>query len=243
MSEKSQPSIFWIFAVLILPLFSLMVKFQFHDRNKVPQTGPAVFAPNHFSNIDPIVMGVALWHLGRLPRFMAKASILKIPVLGWVLRKSGQIPVERGGSTRSSQALLAAKDLVRKGRSVIVYPEGSLTRDPDMWPMRGKNGAVRLALEFDIPVIPMAHWGTQQVMARYSKKINFFPRHTIQVKVGDPVDLSEFAGKPLDNKTLTAATNKVMDAITALLEDLRDEKAPAIRWNPAEHNQSETGRF
>jgi 1-acyl-sn-glycerol-3-phosphate acyltransferase len=109
--------------------------------------------------------------------------------------------------------------------------------------MRGKSGAVRLALELGIPIIPVAHWGTQQVMARYSKKINFLPRHTIDIAVGDPVDLSEFANKPMDNKTLNAATEKVMSAITALVEDLRHEKAPALRWNPAEHNQKETGRF
>ena len=243
MSERSKPSIFWLLGAFALPIMGLLVKFRFHDREKMPQTGAVVITPNHYSNIDPVVIGVATWYLGRLPRFMAKASILKVPVLGWILLKSGQIPVERGGSTRSSAALMAAKELVSKERAVIVYPEGSLTRDPDIWPMRGKSGAVRLALEFGIPVIPVAHWGTQNLMARYSKKINFFPRHTIDVKVGDPVDLSEFADKPLDNKTLTAATTKVMDAITALLEDLRGEKAPATRWNPAEHNQSETGRF
>lgn len=243
MSERSRPSLFWLFAVIALPLIGLMVKFRFHDRDKMPLTGPVIITPNHFTNIDPVVMGVATWYLGRLPRFMAKASILRIPVIGWLLRQSGQIPVERGGSTRSSAALLAAKELVAKGRALIVYPEGSLTRDPDMWPMRGKSGAVRLALELDIPVVPLAHWGTQAVMARYSKKVNFFPRHTVDVKVGDPVDLSEFQGMPLDSKTLNAATNKVMDAITTLVEDLRGEKAPAVRWNPAEHNQSETGRF
>lgn len=243
MSDRSKPSIFWLFAIFALPIMGAMVKFRFHDREKMPQTGAVVITPNHYSNIDPVVIGVASWYLGRLPRFMAKASILKVPVLGWILRKSGQIPVERGGSTRSSAALIAAKELVSKERAVIVYPEGSLTRDPDMWPMRGKSGAVRLALELGIPVVPVAHWGTQQLMARYSKKINVFPRHTIDVKVGDPVDLSQFQGKPLDNQTLTAATTKVMDAITALLEDLRGEKAPATRWNPAEHNQSETGRF
>lgn len=243
MSERSKPSIFWLFAIFALPIMGLMVKFRIHDREKMPQSGAVVITPNHYSNIDPVVIGVATWYLGRLPRFMAKASILKVPVLGWILLKSGQIPVERGGSSRSSAALMAAKELVSKERAVIVYPEGSLTRDPDIWPMRGKSGAVRLALEFGIPVIPVAHWGTQNLMARYSKKINFFPRHTIDVKVGDPVDLSEFVDKPLDNKTLTAATTKVMDAITALLEDLRGEKAPATRWNPAEHNQSETGRF
>lgn len=243
MSDRSKPSIFWLFALFALPIMGAMVKFRFHDREKMPQTGAVVITPNHYSNIDPVVIGVATWYLGRLPRFMAKASILKVPVLGWILRKSGQIPVERGGSTRSSAALMAAKELVTKERAVIVYPEGSLTRDPDIWPMRGKSGAVRLALELGIPIVPVAHWGTQNLMARYSKKINVFPRHTIDVKVGDPVDLSEFKDKPLDNKTLTAATTKVMDAITALLEDLRGEKAPATRWNPAEHNQSETGRF
>ena len=243
MSERSKPSIFWLLGAIALPLMGIMVKYRFHDREKMPQTGAVIITPNHYSNIDPVVIGVATWYLGRLPRFMAKASILRVPVVGWILRKSGQIPVERGGSTRSSDALMAAKELVTKERALIVYPEGSLTRDPDIWPMRGKSGAVRLALELGIPVVPVAHWGTQNLMARYSKKLNVFPRHTVDVKVGDPVDLSEFAGKPLDNKTLTAATTKVMDAITALLEDLRGEKAPATRWNPAEHNQSETGRF
>ena len=243
MSERSKPSLFWLFGALLLPIISVMVKFRFHNKAKMPTTGPIIITPNHFTNIDPIIIGVASWHMGRMPRFMAKASILRIPVIGWVLRKSGQIPVERGGSTRSSTALKEAKELVSKGRAVIVYPEGSLTRDPDMWPMRGKSGAVRLALELGIPIIPVAHWGTQQVMARYSKKINFFPRHTIDIAVGDPVDLSEFENNALDNKTLNAATEKVMAAITGLVEDLRNEKAPALRWNPAEHNQKETGRF
>lgn len=243
MSERSKPGIFWIFATIAAPLVGMMVRFRFHDRHKMPKDGAIVIAPNHFTNIDPIVIGVGMWHLGRNPRFMAKASILRVPVLGWILRLSGQIPVERGGSTKSAQSLKAAHELVSRGRAIIVYPEGSLTRDPDMWPMRGKSGAVRLALEQGIPIIPVAHWGTQAVMARYSKKINFFPRHDVHIKVGDPVDLSAFADRPRDASTLAAATTKVMDAITALLEDLRDEKAPAKRWDPSEHNQSETGKF
>jgi 1-acyl-sn-glycerol-3-phosphate acyltransferase len=100
-----------------------------------------------------------------------------------------------------------------------------------------------LALELNIPIVPVAHWGTQAVMGRYSNKIHLFPRHDVHVKVGDAVDLSEFVGKPLDAKLLAAATAKVMDEITALLEDLRGEKAPAQRWDPSQHNQSETGKF
>jgi len=132
---------------------------------------------------------------------------------------------------------------VRTGSVVIVYPEGTLTRDPDLWPMRGKSGAARMALEHGIPVIPMAHWGSQQVMARYAKKISFFPRKTITVAFGDPIDLSAFEGRPLDATTLSGATERIMAGITGQLERLRGEKAPAERWNPAQHEQKETGRF
>jgi 1-acyl-sn-glycerol-3-phosphate acyltransferase len=242
-TERSRPSIFWLLAGIALPLVALIARFQFHDREKMPRTGPVIITPNHFTNIDPVMVGAATWYLGRLPRFLAKASLLRVPVFGWILRRSGQIAVERGGASRSSDSLKAAAEMVSRGRALIVYPEGTLTRDPDLWPMRGKTGAVRLALELNIPVVPVAHWGAQEVMPRYSKKISFFPRHTIHIKVGDPVDLSAFRGIPMTNAVLTGATATVMDAITVLLEDLRGESAPDIRWNPADHNQTETGKF
>jgi 1-acyl-sn-glycerol-3-phosphate acyltransferase len=241
--ETTRPSIFWVLAGILLPLMNLAARYEIVDAEKFPRTGAFVFAPNHYSEIDPVVMGVVSWKLGRLPRFMAKASLFELPVAGWVLRKSGQIPVARGGSARGNGPVKAAEQLVEKGQLVVVYPEGSLTRDPGLWPMRGKTGAVRVALEQDIPIIPAAHWGTQALMARYSKKVSLFPRKTIRVKIGDPVDLSKFRGRSLDPATLTEATAVVMDAITRLLEDLRGEKAPAVRWNPAEHDQKETGRF
>jgi 1-acyl-sn-glycerol-3-phosphate acyltransferase len=242
-AEKSRPSIFWLLAALAVPLMNLATRYRIEDGEKMPRSGAFVLAPNHYSEIDPVVMGHVVWRLGRAPRFLAKAGLFKNPVLGSLLRRSGQIPVERAGSVRGSEPLRAAHELVEKGRLVIVYPEGSLTRDPDLWPMRGKTGAVRIALEQGIPVVPAAHWGTQQLMGRYSKKISLFPRKTIRIKFGDPVDLSAFRGRPLDSGTLTEATSVVMDAITALLEDLRGEKAPEQRWDPKINNQKETGRF
>lgn len=191
-------------------------------------------------------MGVAAWRLGRQPRFMAKSSLFKVPFLGWLLRASGQIPVERSGSPRgagSDNPMGAASVLIEKGRGVIVYPEGSLTRDPNLWPMRGKTGAVRLALESGIPLYPAAHWGTQLLMPRYGKAIHPFPRKLINVSVGKPLDLSEFKGLPIDQKTVTAATKKLMDAIAKLLAELRGEPAPAERWDPSKHEQTSTGRF
>ncbi|WP_233563879.1 lysophospholipid acyltransferase family protein [Cryobacterium tepidiphilum] len=241
--ETRKPSIFWLLAGIVLPIMNLAARFEIEDAVKLPRSGAFVLAPNHYTEIDPVVMGVVAWKLGRLPRFLAKASLFDIPVVGALLRSSGQIPVARGGSARGKGPVQAAERLAREGGGVIVYPEGSLTRDPNLWPMRGKSGAVRIALEQGIPVIPAAHWGAQQLMGRYSKRISLFPRKTIRVKIGDPVDLSAFEGRPLDSATLAEATAVVMDDITALLEDIRGEKAPEKRWNPADHDQHETGRF
>lgn len=246
-AEKRRPSMFWLLAALILPLWSAMVRYRFTPQSKLPKSGPFILAPNHYSEIDPIAMGAAVWHLGRLPRFMAKASLFKVPVLGWMLRGSGQIPVEREGATRASvrsgNPIGAAAELIEREAGVIVYPEGTLTRDPDLWPMRGKSGAVRLALVSGIQLIPVAHWGTQELMPRYGKKIHPFPRKTIKVSVGEPLDLSRFADRPVDQKVVAEATRMLMDAITALLEELRGEQAPPERWDPSKHQQSETGRF
>lgn len=241
-SETRRPSFFWLLAAIALPPLGVAAGFRFHHRERLPQAGAFVLAPNHFSEIDPLVIGAAVWKLGRAPRFLAKASLFKNPVLGWLLRTSGQIPVERAGS-RSHAALRAAEELVEKGRMVVVYPEGSLTRDPDLWPMRGKTGAVRIALERDIPIIPAAHWGTQTLMPRYGKKISVFPRSTIDVIIGEPLDLSAYRGRPLDQRMLLAATDELMAAIAALLAEVRGEPAPAERWNPAAHGQKETGRL
>lgn len=238
--ETRRPSVFWVLAALILPIWNLSVRYRFHGR--LPGHGAFVLTPNHYSEIDPLIMGAAAFKLGRLPRFLAKESLFKIPVVGWVLRATGQIPVERAGGTGQA-AIRAAEALVDNGRMVIVYPEGSLTRDPDLWPMRGKTGAVRIALERNIPIIPAAHWGTQAIMPRYGKRVRLFRRLPVDVAIGEPVDLSPWRGQPLDSAVMTEATAAVMAAITGLLEDLRGEQAPAQRWDPAKNRQSETGRF
>ncbi|MGG7463663.1 lysophospholipid acyltransferase family protein [Plantibacter sp. YIM 135347] len=240
--EKTRPSIYWVLASIALPPFSAIVKLRIRHGERLPMSGPFILAPNHDSEFDPLVMGVAVWKLGRQPRFMAKASLFKIPVVGWLLKRAGQIPVERQGSTRGHDPVSAAAQLVEHGQGVVVYPEGSLTRDPDLWPMRGKTGAVRIALTHKLPIIPAAHWGTQQVMPRYGK-LSFFPRKRVEVAIGEAVDLSAFEGRPLDSKTLNEATEVVMQAITVLCEELRGEPAPRERWDPTKHDQKETGRF
>ncbi len=235
--------IFRLLAALLIPPMELLARYIVVDGEKLPKRGAFVLSPNHYSEIDPVVIGRVMYKLGRMPRYLTKASLFRVPVVGWFLRTSGQIPVERVGVVRGHDPIAAADKIVEAGHAVVIYPEGSLTRDPDLWPMRGKTGAVRMALLADIPLIPVAHWGTQLVMPRYGKKISFFPRKTITVKFGDPVDLSAFKGRGLDPKTLNEATAVLMAAITVLLADLRGEPAPAEAWDPSKHSQTEIGRF
>lgn len=243
--ETTRPSLFWPVAVIVLPLVGLLARIRISGAEKLPRDGSYVLAPNHYSEFDPLIVAVAVWRIGRAPRFMAKESLFRVPVVGWILRKTGMIPVARSSSAAAAkQTMKQSQELVEHGRGVIVYPEGTLTRDPDMWPMRGKSGAVRLALAGGLPVIPMAHWGTQAIMGRYQKGLSLWPlRKPVQVVIGDPVDLSDLQHRAGEPAALNEATTRVMNAITALLEGLRDEKAPAERWNPAAHGQKETGRL
>lgn len=244
-ARESRPFVFWMLAGIVVPLVGVLAKIRVRPGDSLAPSGAYVLAPNHYTEIDPLIVAVTVWRLGRPPRFMAKESLFAVPVLGWALRATGMVPVARSSSSASArQTLRASETLVEHGRGVIVYPEGTLTRDPGMWPMRGKTGAVRLALESGIPLIPMAHWGAQEIMARYGKKISLWPpRKLVTVAIGAPVDISDLVGRHTQPAALAEANDRLMSAITALLEDLRDEKAPLERWNPTAHGQNETGRL
>jgi len=230
-TKRSGPGPWWRLAqIVILPLFNAFVTMRLKPGSTLPTEGPFIVAPNHYSEIDPVVMGVAVWKLGRTPRFLAKASLFRIPVLGFYLRKTGQIPVER--EARGNSAIDAAHQLMNSGQGVIVYPEGTLTRQPELWPMRGKSGAIRMALETGIPLYPAAHWGTQNLMARYGKKITVRPRPVIDVVIGQPMDLSQYQGKTASKELLDKATNDLMLQIQALVSELRGQPAPKKIFEP-----------
>lgn len=243
-AEKTRPSVFWPLAVIVVPLVGWFARIEIRGGEKLPRDGAYVLAPSHDSEFDPLILAVATWRMGRAPRFMAKESLFRVPVLGWALRVTGMVPVARASSaTGAKQTMQNAELLVEHGRGVIVYPEGSLTRDPDLWPMRGKTGAVRLALAGGIPLIPLAHWGTQAILPRYGKLSIWPPRKRVRVLVGDPVDLSAFRDRGMQPAALVEATDVLMARLAELQGELRGQPAPAERWNPAEHGQKETGRL
>lgn len=238
--RKPEKLIRWrIVAAIAIPIFEFFGRYRMRGLDHIPKRGAFVIAPNHVTNFDPLTTAYLVWRGGRVPRFLAKASVFKVPLLGWLLRYTGQIPVERGGG--GPDPLAAASRLIDEELAVIVYPEGTLTRDPDEWPMRGKTGAVRLALEHGIPLIPMAHWGVQRILPRYGGRLSL-RRHDVEMLVGPPLDLSPWAGRT-DAAALSEATTALMNEIARLVGELRGETPPAERWDPAAHGQSEYGKF
>jgi 1-acyl-sn-glycerol-3-phosphate acyltransferase len=224
----------WAYALCIAilePLLLAVTKRRWVDGEKIPATGGVIAVANHISHLDPLTFAHYMYAYGRLARFLAKAEIFDVPLIGRVVRSAGQIPVYRM-TTDASHAFKAAVDAVGRGEVVVFYPEGTITRQPDLWPMTGKTGAARIALTTDAPVIPIAQWGAHRILAPYAKKPKLFPRKTISMKAGDPVQLDDLRGKPLTPDVLREATNRIMNAVTELLEDLRGEKAPTTRFDP-----------
>ncbi len=233
---------FSLLAGVARPIMNVLTGKEWHGLEKLPRDEGFIVVPNHCTEIDPIVVGHMLYNQNIMPHFLAKDGLFKTPLLGAALRGAHQIPVERAGAGAGT-SLTVAQEVLDGGGAVVIYPEGTLTRDPELWPMKGRTGAARLALGTGAKVIPVVHWGAQEVFPRYAKGFKIFPRKRVKVVVGDAVDLSAFDGRAADKATLEAMTETIMAAITRMLEELRGEKAPAQRWDPAAHQQSSHGRF
>ena len=195
---------------------------------------------NHVSAVDPFTAAHIVYDHGRLPRYLAKASLFRGRFMNFFMTSAGQIPVERL-SAGAAGAFDAAVQAVRRGECVVVYPEGTITRDPDGWPMKGKSGAARIALETGCPVYPVGQWGAQRLLPAYSKRVHLFPRTTITMKVGEPVDLSDLAVLERTTTVVDQATERIMGAVTALVGEVRGETPPPERFDPRRAGVSEIG--
>ncbi|WP_143590815.1 lysophospholipid acyltransferase family protein [Thermoactinospora rubra] len=233
MARPDRPSRFWEYlaVVVVKPLSWLLVKKDWRHGERIPRKGGIIIAANHLSWTDPVLLAHFLYNNGRWPVILAKSGLFSVPLLGTAVRALLAIPVYRG-STEAAKSLEISRQRLNSGAAVLFYPEGTCTRDPELWPMAGKTGVARLALETGAPVIPLAHWGAHELLPYGETKPRLFPRKTFRVSVGEPVDLSKYAGQPLRGKVLKEATNEIMMAIIAQLAELRGEKAPDKPWEP-----------
>lgn len=203
---------------VVLPPLKLWFRWRFEGMGNIPQTGAVLVACNHVSYFDPLAHGHFLEKAGRRPRFLAKIELYKNPVLRKVLTGASQIPVRRGsGDHAPIETALAS---LRKGELVVVYPESTVTTNADFSPMKAKTGIARLTLAADVPVIPLAVWGSQPVWQRGGKR-NLKYGRPIWVKAGAPLDFSVYQDRPDDPEALRAVTDHVMAELSLLVDDLR----------------------
>jgi 1-acyl-sn-glycerol-3-phosphate acyltransferase len=226
---------FWyrLAAVIAKPPLVVLFKRDWRGMENIPADGGFITVVNHNSHIDPFAYAHFQYNSGRVPRFLAKSGLFKKGIVAAFMRGTGQIPVYRETSDAMS-AFRAAIEAVERGECVAFYPEGTITRDPGQWPMTGKTGAARVALQTKCPVIPVAQWGANQLLPPYAKKPHLFPRKTSTVVAGPPVDLSAYYDKEMTPELLKEATETIMAAITRLLEEIRGEKAPETPYDPRE---------
>jgi len=229
-------------ANIVRPILNAIVKRDWRGGEKIPKSGAAIVVCNHLSYLDPLTFTHFLYNNGRAPRYLGKESVFRIPIIGWVVKAAGQIPVSRE-SKDAIKGFEHAIAVLEAGHMLGVYPEGTLTRDENLWPMKAKTGVARLALETGVPVYPCASWGPEKVIPPYGKKIKLFPRTKVSVIMGDPVDLSKWRGKGGDPTAVEEASEAIMDEITRLLEIIRGESAPAVRFDPKKSNLPRTGNF
>jgi 1-acyl-sn-glycerol-3-phosphate acyltransferase len=216
----------FVWLVLYYPVSSVF-RLRYRNIERIPRQGPIIIVTNHVSHVDPFLVAKFVLDAARVPRFLAKESIFEVPVVGWAMRSMGHIPVKRG-TADARQSLAAAVEALGDGRVIVLHPEGTVTRDPDWWPMAGKTGAARLAtLAPDVPVIPIAQWGVQEQFDLYKKRVKLIPRPRHVISVGEPVDLSGFRDREPTVKVLHEITDVIMRRLRADVADLRGLPAPA----------------
>ncbi|PWU43403.1 1-acyl-sn-glycerol-3-phosphate acyltransferase [Micromonospora globispora] len=196
--------------------------------------GPLILAANHISPFDPVVLAAACRARGVAPRFMATGGLFRAPVLGSLMRRAGHIRVDRGTAS-VHRALDTAAEAAARGSAILVYPEGRIGLDPGMWPERGKTGAARLAIASGAPVIPVAQWGSHEVLPyraptgmlrRLARAV--LRRPVIRVHFGPPILLRDL--HPGTPGAARRATDRIIDAITGDLVPLRPDEPDRPRY-------------
>lgn len=218
--------------VVLPPLIKAMMKRDWAGYQHFPRQGGMLVAANHLSYADWAAMCLFVHQAGRYPAFMIKSSAFDVKGIGALLRGCGQLPVRRGEAD-AANVLNVAEQALTAGECVVIYPEGTASRDPEQWPMIAKTGVARLALATRVPVVPVAQWGAQDILPYGTTKPHLWPRHTVHMLAGPPVDLTEFEGKPFTRDVLRGATNAIMADVAGLLAELRGGQPPAEPYHPA----------
>jgi 1-acyl-sn-glycerol-3-phosphate acyltransferase len=196
--------------------------------------GPLIVVANHIGDYDAIVLAPSLYKVGIRPRFMATRGLMTAKGLGTLLERAGFIRVDRG-SGDARHALTVTDAVLGNNGHIVVYPEGRIGLDRDLWPERGRSGVARMALLSRVPVIPVTSWGAHEVLcyADDARKVVSFARSiwrqpSMQVQVGPPVPLDDLNANRMGDTN--RARVRIIAAITMQLQELRRAEPGAPRY-------------
>ncbi len=184
---------------------------KFHTSGTLPEDmrRPYVVVSNHESFVDILLIS----HLPTEMKWMSKIEILRIPLVGWMMRLARDIPLERGDATSTAKALDAARDRLATNVSVMIFPEGTRSKTGELRPF--KTGAFRLAIEAQVPILPLAVHGTRDALRKHDWRLGYA---RAEVRVLDPISTE---GMTMDD--VAALSDQVRDVIVAAREELRAE--------------------
>jgi 1-acyl-sn-glycerol-3-phosphate acyltransferase len=210
--------------------FRLMdFRFNVSGQEHLPRTGGAVLVVNHISYVDFIMAGYGARWSKRLTRFMAKRETFDHKITGPLMRSLHHISVDRASGQDSYDE---AVRYLRNGEVVGVFPEATISRSFLIKEL--KTGAVRMAAEADVPLVPMVLWGTQRLLTKDHPRD--FSRHkTISITMGEPLSP--------DGATPVEKTAQLREAMSSMLDDAiraypADEQPPGSWWLPASYGGS-----
>lgn len=231
---------FWprLAVVLVKPVLWVWTRRTWRGMEHLRRDGGIIIVPNHISHADPLVSAHFIYDSGHWPQFLGKASVFRVPVIGPILHRCRQIPVERG-TVEAARSLDRLVEAVREGGAVVIYPEGTTTREPELWPMKGKTGAARLALATGAPVIPVAMWGPERMFDPRTARLRLRPRTPVIVVAGPPIDLSRWAGATPTKAVLEEMTETIMLRIRDLVAEIRGGTPPPLWERPTRSRTSE----
>lgn len=205
-SGRFQHRCAWLWSWLILKTSASPLTVRGLDR--IDTSKPYVYAVNHLSAMDIPVLYTGL----PFPfRIIAKAELFRYPVLGWHLRRSGQIAVDRSNARASMRTLYQAVQSLQEGMPLVVFPEGGRSADGELQPFM--SGAFYVAIKAQVPVVPMAVIGTYRMLPMNS----FHIRPTeLELRVGEPISSAGYTLRDMDH-----LADRVREAIQALVESRR----------------------
>lgn len=208
--------LYWLFKfVLIGPFLRLTSRRVVTGRENFPRSGAALLVGNHLSVGDWLFMPLLM---PRRVTFLAKSDYftgtgIKGMLSRWFFAGSGQHPIDRTNADAAQAAMNAGLEVLNEGEILCIYPEG--TRSPDGRLYRGKTGPARLAMKAGVPVIPIGVSGTAEYI-RALTTFRFARRPEVRVMVGEPLDISPWAGREGDRVAEREITDELMRRIQAL---------------------------